>query len=240
MSERVSHRWRLLDLFSCEGIGALGYRRAGFDVTGVDIIPRYAGRYPGRFVCADALTYLREHGHEYHAIHASPPCHGYTIATSGLPDREDRYPRLIEPVREALIGLGLPYVIENVPGAPLRDPLVLCGSHFGLMAHDEDGTLLRLERHRHFESNIPLPAPTAPHRHNKTIPVGGVYGGGRCDRWEAKHIRRGGYTPCKAVREALIGVPPGAFTLHGLSQSIPPAYTEYIGTQLINYLEETS
>lgn len=226
---------KLLDLFCCEGGAGKGYQDAGFDVTGVDIEPRFAKRYPGAFINADALTYLREHGHEYDAISASPPCQGYTIATSGITDRGERYPRLIAPVREALGQLDVPWVIENVVGAPLLSPLLLCGTMFGLRATDDDGTVLRLERHRLFESNILIPSP-GPCIHDKTIPVGGVYSGGRSDRWEAKHVRRGGYTPAKHVRAELIGA--DWMTLYGLSQSIPPAYTEWIGRHLMDAITQ--
>jgi DNA (cytosine-5)-methyltransferase 1 len=226
---------RLLDLFCCEGGAALGYARAGFDVVGVDIEPRFAKRYPFEFHRGDAIEYLKAHGHEFDAIHASPPCQGYSVATLGTPGAREKHPRLIEPVRDALVASGRPWVIENVVGAPLLSPLMLCGSMFDLTATDDDGRTLRLERHRLFESNVML-YPPGPDRHDRSVPVGGVYGGGRSDRWEAKHVRRGGYTPAKHVREALIGVERGHMTLHGLSQSIPPAYTEWIGAQLLDHL----
>lgn len=229
-------RVRLLDLFCCEGGAAIGYHRAGFEVVGIDLQPKYAKRYPFEFHAADAIEYVKAHGHEFDAIHASPPCQAYSVATSGTPVAKANHPRLIEPVRQALIASGKPYVIENVTGAPLSNPLILCGTMFGLQAIDTDGTLLRLERHRLFESNVGLMAP-ASCWHDKRIPVGGVYGGGRSDRREAKEIRRGGYTPAKEIREALLGIERGHMTLHGLSQSIPPAYTEHIGRQLIDYLE---
>lgn len=225
-------RPRLLDLFCCEGGAGVGYHQAGFDVTGVDLEPRFAKRYPFEFTCADAIEYVTEHGREYDAIHASPPCQAYSVATSGSPDAKARHPRLIPQVRDALQATGRPYVIENVVGArkDMHQPLLLCGSMFNLRATDTDGTVLRLERHRLFESNVLLMAPAA-HVHDKSTPVGGVYGGGRSNRWEAKHVRRGGYTPPdKHVREELIGA--DWMTLHGLSQSIPPAYTEWIGRQL--------
>lgn len=214
----------------------MGYHRAGFDVVGVDLEPRYAKRYPFEFHAGDAIEYVKAHGHEFDAIHASPPCQAYSVATSGSPVAKSNHPRLIEPVREALQATGKPYVIENVTGSPLLNPLVLCGTMFGLRATDTDGTELRLERHRLFESNVGLMAP-ATCWHDPNTPVGGVYGGGRTDRVEARTVRKGGYTPPdKSVREALIGVEPGHMTLHGLSQSIPPAYTEHIGFQLIDYL----
>ena len=107
---------KLLDLFAGGGGAAWGYHLAGFqDITGVDIKPQ--PRYPFRFVQADALEYLAEHGHEYDAIHASPPCQGYSIMNN-LPWLKGReYPLLILPVLEMLESLGKPYVLENVMGA---------------------------------------------------------------------------------------------------------------------------
>lgn len=225
--------YNLLDLFCCEGGATVGYTRAGFNVQGVDLEPRFARRYPSLFHQGDAIEFVKEFGHMFDAIHASPPCQLYSVTNADSRD----YPDLIEPTRQALIASGKPYVIENVVGAPLNSPLMLCGSMFGLQATDDDGTVLRLERHRLFESNVGLMAP-ATCWHDKRIPVGGVYGGGRTNRWEAKHVRKGGYTPpSKTVRANLIGVDPDHMTLYGLSQSIPPAYTEHIGRQLLDFLE---
>lgn len=231
---------KLLDLFCCEGGAAVGYHRAGFEVVGVDLEPRFAKRYPFEFHAGDAIEFVKAHGHKFDAIHASPPCQGYSVATLGA-GREvrDAHPRLIKPVRDALISTGRPYVIENVVGAPLDSPLLLCGTMFGLRATDDDGTRLRLERHRLFESNIILMS-AGECFHDKSVPVGGVYGGGRSNRWEAKHVRRGGYTPAKHVRADLIGVERDHMTLHGLSQSIPPVYAEHIGWQLMAHLREAA
>lgn len=228
-------RPRLLDLFCCQGGAAMGYHRAGFDVVGVDIEPQ--PRYPFEFVQADALEYLAEHGREYDAIHASPPCQGYSVATLGNPGARERHPRLIGKTRRALRNTGLPYVIENVTGAKtaLASPLLLCGSMFDLRATDLDGTPLRLERHRWFESNIFMMSP-ANCWHDPAVQVGGVYGGGSHDRRRAKEVRRGGYTPVTSVRAELMGI--DRMSGHGLSQSIPPAYTEYIGAQLIEHVRE--
>lgn len=223
---------KLLDLFCCEGGAGMGYHRAGFEVTGVDILGKYTKRYPFTFIQADALEYATKHAHEYDVIHASPPCQAWSIAAIGS-GTQDRHPKLIEPIRKILKASGRPYVIENVVGAPLENPLTLCGTMFGLQAMDDDGTRLRLERHRLFESNVKLTAP-APCNHDRTIQVGGVYGGGRSNRWEAKYVRRGGYTPAKHVREQLMGI--DWMTLHGLSQSIPPTYSEWIGTQILDTL----
>jgi hypothetical protein len=136
---------RLLDLFCGAGGCARGYQRAGFYVVGVDNRPqpRYAG---DEFVQADALEYVRDHGHEFDAIHASPPCQGYSDGANnihGRPTTRCRSPtcaRLLE-------ATGLPYVIENVEGARkhMRDPVTVCGLSLGL----------NVRRHRLFECNFP-------------------------------------------------------------------------------------
>ena len=123
----------------------MGYWLAGFDVVGVDIEPQK--RYPFRFIQADALTFPLS---GFDLIHASPVCKGYS-ATAVLNDAS--HPRQIEAVRERLAGSGIPYVIENVPGAPLRSPVMLCGAMFAG---------LRVYRHRLFEASFPIPAPPEP------------------------------------------------------------------------------
>lgn len=225
-------RPRLLDLFCCEGGAAMGYHRAGFDVVGIDIENR-AKRYPFEFIQADAIEYALKHGHEFDAIHASPPCQAYSI-TKHSHDKE--HPDLVEPTRDALRATGRPYIIENVPGAPLIDPITLCGSSFDLTATDDDGTRLVLKRHRLFESNVhlwPVECLCLLYK-DRGYQVGGAYGGGSADRTHAREVRRGGYTPGKSVRGGLLGI--DWMTLHGLSQSIPPAYTEYLGTQLLEHI----
>jgi DNA (cytosine-5)-methyltransferase 1 len=219
---------RLLDLFCCEGGAAMGYHRAGFEVVGVDINPQ--PRYPFEFHQGDALEFLAAHGHEFDVIHASPPCQAYSITKHS---HNVEHVELIEPTRALLVASGKPYVMENVVGAPIVDALTLCGSMFGLVAEDDDGTPLRLQRHRLFESNVWLMA-AGPCFHDPSMEVGGVYGGGSRDRNHAMEIRRGGYTPGKRVRADLMGM--DWATLHGLSQAIPPAYTEFIGGQLMHAL----
>ncbi len=118
---------RLLDLFCCAGGAGVGYSRAGFEVIGVDIKPQ--PNYPFQFIQADALKLDPKFIASFDAIHASPPCQSY----SDLAKRNgnaDEWPRLIEPVREMLIQSGLPYVIENVDGAPLINFVVLCCTMF--------------------------------------------------------------------------------------------------------------
>src|SRR5215467_701837 len=117
-------RPRLLDLFCGAGGAAMGYHRAGFDVVGVDIKPQ--PRYPFTFIQADAMTFPLE---GFDAIHASPPCQAYI--RSGMYDKS-RHPDLLPPVRCQLERSDVPWVIENVPGAPMRVDLKLCGCMFGL------------------------------------------------------------------------------------------------------------
>lgn len=132
---------KLLDLFCCAGGAARGYQQAGFHVTGVDINPqpRYAG---DAFVQGDALEFLAGDLSGFDAIHASPPCQLYANVTAwrGIPEL---HPDLVDSTRQALIRTGLPWVIENVPEAPVRPDLLLCGSQFGL----------KVKRHRAFETS---------------------------------------------------------------------------------------
>lgn len=147
-------RPRLLDLFAGAGGAAMGYYRAGFDVVGVDIQPQ--PHYPFTFIQADALNPPVRLA-DFDAVHASPPCQGYSALAAMHPDRD--YPMLIEPTREMLAKLGVPWIMENVEKAPmLRAPglfgvhgIRLCGTSFGLGARG-----MELRRHRLFESNLPL------------------------------------------------------------------------------------
>lgn len=130
---------------------------------------------------------------------------------------------------------GLPYIIENVPGAPLHDPLVLCGSMFHLRAPDLDGTPLALRRHRLFESNLWL-LPPGGCMHDSTR-VAGVYGGGSRSPNAPSRMtnRRGGYVPVAEVSRALLGI--DWMNRDELAQSIPPAYTEWLGHQLLEEVQ---
>ena len=232
--------YRILDLFCGEGGAGMGYHRAGFDVFGVDVHAARLARYPFPHYQGDALAYVAEHGHEFDAIHASPPCQGYSRATVALPDRLDRYDRLIAATRDLLEQTGKPYVIENVEHAApeLHEPVMLCGRMFGLGATDTDGTPLVLDRHRLFEvAGFALLTPPHP-PHDRGVQVAGVYGGARRDRREAREVRKGGYVPRSLdVLRALIGAPWMSET--GCFLSIPPAYTEHIGAHLIDHLNAT-
>lgn len=201
-------RLRLLDLFCCAGGAAAGYRRAGFEVVGVDIAPQ--PNYPFEFHQADALEYAFEHGSLFDAVHASPPCQRYSRMQNIHKNQSD-HPDLIDPTRRTLDALGLPYIIENVEGAPLRIDLMLCGTMFGLS----------VPRHRIFESNIPMPLLTPPCRHQDLY-----------DPWHGGEQARG---EREKLAEAMgIDWP---MTRPEVREAIPPAYTEFIGRQLIRFIQ---
>lgn len=142
---------RLLDLFCGAGGAAMGYHRAGFDeIVGVDNRPM--PRYPFTFVLADALEYVREHGHEFDAIHASPPCQAFSALKTMKNAKQ--HPDLLTPTRALLQSIGKSWVIENVYGAPMYHPLIiLCGTMFDLELADGSG---ELRRHRIFEHSFPI------------------------------------------------------------------------------------
>ena len=208
---------KLLDLFCGAGGCAVGYHRAGFDdITGVDINPQ--PRYPYKFIQADALEYLAAHGHEFDAIHASPPCQGYSV-TANMP-WVGEYPKLIEPVRDLLIKTGKPYIIENVLGAPLILPITLCGTMFGL----------RMFRHRLFETSFfMLSVPHIKHREqvgkNGFVCMAGHGDGGR-GRIPADHRNIAAWKKASGI---------DWMTRDEMAEAIPPAYTEYIGRHLLEH-----
>lgn len=227
---------RILDLFCGAGGAGKGYVDAGFEVVGVDIEPQ--PRYPFEFHRADAVELLEDlldnwptgsplpPLEQFDAIHASPPCQAYS-ALRTMPGVGE-HPELVEPTRELLHATGLPYVIENVPGAPLRQPLVLCGSEFGLTVRTRpDGRLRWLRRHRLFESNVWLVGAGGCNCFRR--PIAGVYGHGG-----GGHSRRGWQVYADEAREVL-GTP--WMNRDEASQAIPPAYTSFIGEQLLAHLE---
>ncbi|WP_344251813.1 hypothetical protein [Brevibacterium sanguinis] len=222
----------LLDLFCCAGGAGKGYADAGFQVIGVDIEPQ--PNYPFTFFQADAIEFARKFGHLFDVKHASPPCQKFS-RTKTLHSNE--HPDLIEPTREVFLDLGGVWVIENVVGAPLIDPIKLSGQHFNMTARDVDGVLLKLVRHRLFESSAPISAPAEFHP-NKGIQTASVYGAG--GGWTPRHRdnpdRRGGYIPHTDVVKELLGI--DWMTKHEMSQSIPPVFTEHIGRQLLAHLDE--
>lgn len=208
---------RLLDLYCCAGGAGAGYHRAGFDVVGVDINPQ--PRYPFEFHQGDAIEFLREHGHEFDVIGASPPCQAWTPLGALHPEKE--YPQLIDATREVLEEIGKPYVIENVMSAPLikSRSIVLCGGMFGL----------RTYRHRRFESNVALVAPSHPVHQIRTATKQ------RRARWDLGwHVSITGDVGTYVGPEAM-----GIDWMNGneLCQAIPPAYTQAIGRQLLTALD---
>lgn len=210
---------RLLDLYCCAGGAGVGYARAGFDVTGVDIRPQ--PHYPFTFIQADALIYLREHGHEYDVIHASPPCQAYSRAGRV---HKKKHPDLIPDTRDLLVKTGLPYIIENVKGAPLRADLILCGSMFGL------GVI----RHRYFESNIDLGF--APYTCScKGKAVRGELMNYHNTKQRNLYIKKhGNIRGSDAFKQAL----QVEWMSHDESQeAIPPAYTEWIGKRILDVIQ---
>jgi DNA (cytosine-5)-methyltransferase 1 len=226
----VTGRPRLLDLFCGEGGAGAGYAAAGWDVTGVDWAPRAGRHYPFPFIQAEAVAYLAEHGREYDAIHASPPCQVHskvrpmigTDAGSLFPELA-LHPDLLPATRAALAASGRPYIIENVPGAPLLDPVLLCGTMFGLAVACQDGVARELQRHRLFESSVPLAAP-GPCAHQ--LPAISVIG------HSSGTVFRRAYSGTGTEPQRALGVD-WVTTRKGIAQAIPPAFTEHLGRQLL-------
>ena len=217
-------RRRLLDLFCGAGGAAMGYLRAGFEVVGVDINPQ--PDYPCDVVEANLSDLRVEDGwlsfggiylrlSRFDAIHASPPCQRYSTMTASPLEHPDLY----APTRAVLVASGLPFVIENVIGAPYSHGVVLCGSMFGL----------KVRRHRNFETSWLVWQPECQHGSERPYTITGD--GGACDR---PHSLK------PAARDFwryldmpwMEGKPP-----YGVAQAIPPAYTEWIGERLLADLE---
>lgn len=213
---------RILDLFCCAGGAGVGYSRVGFEVVGVDIKPQ--PNYPLPFIQADALALDPKFLALFDALHASPPCQPY----SDLAKRNgnaDEWPRLIEPVRALFVRSGLPYVIENVEGAPLLDPVVLCGTMF---------PKLRVLRHRLFEANFEIVPP--PHKKHPKVHTFDRRKShfGKTDEWkDFVQVTGGGNCSLAAAREAM-GI--DWMTKGEINESIPPAYTRLVGRHLLRHL----
>jgi len=197
---------RLLDLFCGAGGAARGYQTAGFEVVGVDVAPQ--PRFPGEFWQEDAL-WADLSG--FDAFHASPPCQRWSVATN----RPERWPDLIEPIRRRLLTTGRPFIIENVVGAPVRPDLLLCGSMFGL----------NVRRHRLFECERFMPLRLCCHHAISPKPItvtGTGYGN------YPRH-RKGENLAEALTAMGMAGLP---LTRRELTESLPPAYTAYIGPWL--------
>ena len=225
---------RILDLFCGAGGAAMGYHRAGFEVVGVDIKPQ--PNYPFEFHQLDALAVLRRStfaghhlAHYFDAIHASPPCQAHTTMSNrwrGAGGKADDHLNLIPATRDLLNETGLPWVIENVPGARahLRSPITLNGWTMGLP---------RLDRPRLFEMNwwafsVPRVSPPDP------VGVYGKHPDGRLLWARADGTEQRAAKSLEEAREVM-GI--GWMDWRELCEAIPPAYTEFIGTQLMAHLK---
>ena len=205
--------------FAKRGGGSVGYHTAGFEVVGVDI--KKQKRYPYEFIQADALDIFKDKDfmNSFDAIAASPPCQTHSItqhlrnAQGKSTDKVD----LIPQTREALIATGKPYIIENVPGAPLINPVQVCGSAFGL----------KVRRHRRFESNVKLVGTICKHK-EQGRPVG-VYGSMKDE------IPKGGKT-ATSIEEARTAMGIDWMLWGELVEAIPPLYTMFLGQQLAGNL----
>ncbi len=213
---------RLLDLFCGAGGCAVGYHRAGFtEIVGVDI--KLQKHYPFEFVQGDALEYVALYGSEFDVIHASPPCQAFTKYKNARPDLPNKYPNLIPQIRSLLENSNKLYVLENVPGAPLLNPIVLCGSMFGL----------DVQRHRLFEMNTFVLTPPC----NHSVWSANRYPGGRSrERGHARVLCRktvevGKWNIAIEIQKKAMDI--DWMILDELSQAIPPAYTEWLGHQIL-------
>ena len=206
---------KVLDLFCGAGGASMGYAKAGYEVVGMDI--KHGKRYPFEYIRRDVMTLRPEDLEGFDLIHASPPCQTYSVtkhlrvAQGKSTSKQD----LLAQVRSLLVVSEIPYVIENVKGAPLIDPVQLCGSAFGL----------KVRRHRLFESSMPLKG-TQCHHSQQGKPVG-IYGSMRDE------IPGGGHT-AKTMPQAHEAMGIDWMIWGELVEAIPPAYTHYIGQQIMS------
>lgn len=203
-----------------------GYADAGFCVTGVDIEPQPS--YPFYIRQADALEILADADFikQYDAIHASPPCQPFTKLVNPETGRGSQ-PDMVDAVRDALKATGKPYVIENVPQAPLRNPVQLCGSSFGL----------RLRRHRKFEVNFPLVVPPCDHEWQNKDPL---YRNGKYHDWQWSGIVHSDFQTLDVIDGDLFRdvFEIDWMRIREMRQAIPPVYAEYIGNRLWRHLRD--
>lgn len=208
-------RPRLLDLYCAAGGAGMGYHRAGFDVVGVGINPQ--PHFPFEFIQGDCLGLGLDFLRSFDAIHASPPCQHYSAAARFHGNSSD-HPDLVAPTRDMLVAAGLPWIIENVEGAPIRADVMLCGSMFGL----------RLVKHRFFELSFPFFALMPPCDHADVYDP--WHGAGR----SAAKFRQAQDTPW-------IPAQGGSGRARGVTgdvfNAIPPAYTEFLGRKMLAHIQ---
>ncbi len=206
---------KLLDLFCGAGGAAMGYYRAGFnEIVGIDIVPQK--RFPFDFIQGDALNPPVDLK-DFDLIHASPPCQAYSMGTRNIGTAKGR-PDLLGDTRDLLETSNSFWIIENVPGAPMRIDVLLCGSMFGL----------QVKRHRWFELSHPeylLLTPTCKHEWERGMAIG-VYGHGT----PTTHLKKIGPVYVDDWREAM---QIDWMTGRELAEAIPPAYTEWLGKRII-------
>jgi DNA (cytosine-5)-methyltransferase 1 len=182
----------------------MGYHRAGFEVVGVDILPMRD--YPFEFHQSDALTFPLE---GFDAIHASPPCQAFSMMTR-IHKNSHEHPDLVDSIRQRLKASGVPYVIENVAGSPLKTHVMLCGTMFGL----------KIARHRYFETSFEMPLLMPPCQHSD-------------DMFDPYHYNRKNSEFRRVMETPWIRDGGGGGRKGTVAQAIPPAYTEYIGRELL-------
>lgn len=217
-AEKLRRPKQVLDLFCGAGGAAMGLHQAWPDaeIYGIDIKPQ--PRYPFTFVQADAMTYSLE---RFDFIWASPPCQAYT--NQGKASGKS-HPQLIEPTRELLTSIGIPFVIENVVGAPLLKPVMLCGSMFNL----------GVRRHRKFESSFTIIPPSDCRHAGQEIRA--YYGSWGREAFRAK--RPGNKDTLRGTLERApddMGI--DWMEWKELTQAVPPAYSKYIAEQAIRAAE---
>lgn len=213
--EEMNTKPRLLDAFCGAGGAGMGYYQAGFEVVGVDVRPQK--HYPFEFHQADALKFIAEYGREFDVIHASPICKSFT-KLQRIHGRN--YPDQITPIRDLLKKIDRPYIIENVPGSPLINPIKLNGAMFDL----------GVRRERWFETNPVIWFPPLVGYQNGKVGKRGEY-----DRGNNGLITVAGHNFNPKIARLAMDI--DWMTGMELSQAIPPAYTKWIGERFMEILK---